>query len=327
MAIVTTIRLAALANPSTLYLDARLVYPLGYYNADAAMFMMTALVAVALACRRGGAPVPRVAGLVVAAVCLQLAVLGQSRGWLFTVPLVLAITLLILPGRLRLLVFALGPVAATAAAAPALFQVYGKTTVGGLTLSEPRLGQVLHSQGAHAMHTMLIADVALALAAALAVALDRRVAPSPTTKRRIDRVAAAVAVAVALAGVAVGLVAVHGHASGGSNTPGTRSPTRNTGPSGSSRFTALGSQRVDFWRVALDELDAASAGGHRPGQLRRQLPATSTHRRGTALGALDGAAPARPYRAGRSVAVRAVRVRPWGSPRCAAVARGTPCPL
>jgi O-Antigen ligase len=261
VALVTAIRLAALPNPSGLYLDARLVYPLGYYNADAAMFMMTALVAVALACRRGGAPVLRVAGLVVAAVCLQLAVLGQSRGWLFTVPLVLAIALLILPGRLRLLAFALGPAAATAAAAPALFQVYGKATVGGLTLSEPHLGQVLHRQGVHAAHAMLIADVALALLAALAVILDRRVAPSPTTKRRLDRVAATLAVAVALAGVAVGLVAVHGHVVGRVEHAWSSFANANTGPSGSSRFTALGSQRVDFWRVALHEWDAHPLAG------------------------------------------------------------------
>jgi hypothetical protein len=261
VALVTAIRLAALPNPSGLYLDARLVYPLGYYNADAAMFMMTALVAVALACRRGGAPVLRVTGLVVAAVCLQLAVLGQSRGWLFTIPLVLAIALLIVPDRLRLLLFALGPVVAAAAAAPALFQVYGKTTVGGLTLTEPRLAQILHRQGVHAAHTMLIADVALALLAALAVALDRRVLPSPMTKRRLDRFVATLAVAVALAGVVIGLVAVHGHVLGRVEHAWNSFANANTGPSGSSRFTALGSQRVDFWRVALHEWDAHPLAG------------------------------------------------------------------
>src|SRR4029077_2859712 len=151
VAILTTIKLAAMSNPSSLYLDSRLVYPLGYYNADAALFMMTALVAIALASRRGGAPAPRVAGLVLAAVCLQLALLGQSRGWLFTVPFVLALALLIVPGRLRLLAFALGPAVATAIAGPALFQVYGKTTVGGETLTEPHLGHVLHRQGVHAL--------------------------------------------------------------------------------------------------------------------------------------------------------------------------------
>ncbi len=261
VAVVTAIKVATLANPSTLYLDARVVYPLGYYNADAALFMMTALVAVALACRRGGAPALRVAGLVLAALCLQLAVLGQSRGWLFTVPLILVIALLIVPDRLRLLVFALGPALATAVAAPALFQVYSKTTIGGETLTEPRLGHVLHSQGLHAAHIMLAADIVLAIVAALAVALDRRVTPSLQTKRRADRVVAALAVAAALAGVAVGLIAVHGHPVGRLEHAWNSFANANSGPSGSSRFTALGSQRVDFWRVALHEWDAHPLAG------------------------------------------------------------------
>lgn len=261
VAIVTAVKVATLANPGTLYLDARLVYPLGYYNADAALFMMTALVAVALACRKGGAPVLRVGGLVVAAVCLQLAVLGQSRGWLFTVPLILAIALLIVPDRLRLLIFALGPALATAVAAPALFRVYSKTTIGGETLTEPRLGHVLHSQGAHAAHIMLIADIALAIVAALAVVLDRRLAPSLATKRRADRVVAALAVVAALVGIAIGLIAVHGHVIGRAEHAWNSFANANSGPSGSSRFTALGSQRVDFWRVALDEWDAHPLAG------------------------------------------------------------------
>ncbi len=262
VAIVTAVKVATLANPSTLYLDARLVYPLGYYNADAALFMMTALVAVALACRRGGAPALRVGGLVIAAVCLQLAVLGQSRGWLFTLPLILAIALLLVPDRLRLLIFALGPALATAVAAPALFRVYSKTTVGGLTLTEPRLGHVLHSQGAHAAHTMLIADIALAILAALAVAFDRRAraqrhdqAPRRSCSCARSRVAAA------LAGIAIGLVAVHGHVLGRVEHAWNSFANANSGPSGSSRFTALGSQRVDFWRVALDEWDAHPLAG------------------------------------------------------------------
>ncbi len=53
LAVVTAIRLVALANPASLFLNARLSYPLGYYNADAAMFMTTAVTAIALCSRRG----------------------------------------------------------------------------------------------------------------------------------------------------------------------------------------------------------------------------------------------------------------------------------
>jgi hypothetical protein len=257
LAVLTAIRLAVLSNPSSLYLDSRLVYPLGYYNADAALFMMTALVAVALSSRRGGAPALRVAGLVVAAVCLQLAVLGQSRGWLFTVPVVLVLALVIVPGRLRLLAFALGPAAASVAAAPALLRVYSSATVNGVALAEPRLGQVLHHQGAHAVHAMLLADVALAIVAALAVIVDRRAIPSATTVRSTNRLAAVLAVAAVLAGIAAGLVATHGHPIGRVEHAWSSFANANaTVGSGSSRFTALGSQRVDFWRVALHEWSA-----------------------------------------------------------------------
>jgi hypothetical protein len=258
VALVSAIRVAALADPSGLYLDARLVYPLGYYNADAALFTMTALVAIALACRRGGAPVLRVAGLAIAAVCLQLAVLGQSRGWLFTVPAALALTLLILPGRLRLLAFALGPAAATAVAAPALLGVYGHATVHGVALGEPRVAHVLHQQGAHAVRAMLLADMILALLAALAVAFDRRTALSETATRRANRVGAALAVLAVLAAAAIGLAATHGHPVGRVERAWNSfaATGAGSGAGGSSRFGGLGSQRADFWRVALHEWSA-----------------------------------------------------------------------
>jgi O-Antigen ligase len=258
VAVVSAIRLAVLSDPSGLYLDARLVYPLGYYNADAALFTMAALVAIALACQRGGAPVLRVAGLTIAAVCLQLAVLGQSRGWLFTAPLVLALTLLILPGRLRLLAFALGPAAATAVATPALLGVYGHATVNGVALPEPRIAHVLHQQGAHAVRVMLLADVVLALLAALAVVLDRRTALSTDATRRANRLGAALAALAVLAALAIGLVATHGHPIGRVERAWNSfaATGAGSGTGGSSRFGGLGSQRADFWRVALDEWSA-----------------------------------------------------------------------
>jgi hypothetical protein len=258
VAVIVAVRVAVLANPSSLYLDARLVYPLGYYNADAALFTTTALVAIALACRRGGAPVLRVAGLVIAAVCLQLAVLGQSRGWLFTAPLVLALTLLILPGRLRLLAFALGPLAATAVATPALLGVYGHATVNGVALPEPHIAHVLHQQGAHAVRVMLLADVILALAAGLAVAFDRRIELGQAATRRANHLGAALAALAVLVALAVGLAATHGHPIGRVERAWNSfaATGAGSGANGSSRFGGLGSQRADFWRVALDEWGA-----------------------------------------------------------------------
>jgi O-Antigen ligase len=254
VAIATAIRVAGLSDPSSLYIDQRLAYPLGYYNADAALFMTAAVTAVALSAQRGGAAALRVAGLLVAGVCLQLAVLSQSRGWLFTVPIVLAFTLLLVPGRLRLLAYTLIPAAATAAIAPVLLRVYGRATPGGTPLRQPHLSRVLHHQGSHAVHAMVIADVALIIVAALAVAIDRRTELGRSTLRRINRLGAGLALTAALAGLAAGLIAVHGDPIGRAESAWhSFANAGNETGGGYSRFTTLTSNRADIWRVALHE--------------------------------------------------------------------------
>lgn len=257
VAVAIAVKVAAMHDPSSLYLDARLVYPLGYYNADAALLTTAAIVAVGLGALRNTPAPLRVAGLVAAAVCLQLAVLAQSRGWLFTLPVVLVLALVLVPGRLRLLAAALGPALATAAAAPALAHVYGRATVNGVALAEPRIAQVLHQQGSHAVRAMLLADLLLAILAGVAVTIDRRVAPSAELRRRANRAGAALAALAVAIGIAVGLLATHGHAvarvehawrSFADTTESTSESSAN-----SSRFGSLGSQRADFWRVGVHE--------------------------------------------------------------------------
>jgi len=255
LAIVTTIRLAVLPNPATLFLNARLSYPLGYYNADAAMFMTVAVTAIALCSRRSTQPLLRVTGIVLSALCLQLAVLGQSRGWLFTAPIVLVAMLALVPGRLRLLAFVLGPTLATVAISPALLRVYGKATSGGVALAEPRLGMILHHEGTHAVYAMAIADAILAVLTALAVAADRRISTGAVVQRRLQRAGVGLAIVVVLAGVSGGLIATHGNPVGRVERAWNSFANANNTANGSSRFTTLGSQRVDFWRVALHEFE------------------------------------------------------------------------
>jgi hypothetical protein len=252
-AVLTAVRVATLSDPSSLYLGERLAYPLGYYNADAVLFMGTAVAAIALSSRRSGPIAVRVAGMTLAALCLQLAVLSQSRGWLFSVPIVLAAALLLVPNRLRLLAFALLPALATAAVTPALLSVYGKATASSATLKQPRLSRILHAQGAHAVREMLLAELVLALIAVLAVAYDRRLTLEVRTQRRINRVGAMLALSAALAGVAVGLIAVHGDPIGRAERAWHSFADSGNQAGGYSHFTTLASNRADIWRVALDE--------------------------------------------------------------------------
>lgn len=256
IAVITTIKLAVQADPGGLYVAERLAYPLGYYNATAALFMTAASIAVALAAqRRGWAPL-RVLGLLVAAVCLQLALLGQSRGWLYTTPIVLALMLVLIPGRLRLLAFALLPALATAAIAPQLLRVYARAAPDGVALRQPKLSQVLHQQGSHAAMAMLIADIVLAVLASSAVVADRRIALGKERTARINRAAARVAVLAAILAVAVGLVAVHGDPIGRIERAWhSFADAGETSKTGYSRFTTFASNRADIWRVALHEFD------------------------------------------------------------------------
>lgn len=254
LAVIVAVKVAALADPGSLYIRQRLAFPLGYYNADAALFTMGAVVAIALAAQRNTPAPLRVAGAVGAAVCLQLAVLSQSRGWLFTVPLVLLAALVLIPGRLRLLVATLPPALATLVAAPALLRVYSRSTPGGNALPQPHLSHVLHQQGAHAVKTMLILDVALALLSAALVMLDRRVRIGRGARRRVDRLAAAAVIVGVLAGLTAGLVAVHGDPLGrAEHAWHSFADAGANSESGSSHFGTLASNRADIWRVALDE--------------------------------------------------------------------------
>ncbi|HEX5307733.1 MAG TPA: O-antigen ligase family protein [Solirubrobacteraceae bacterium] len=262
IAIVAAAKVASVAAPGSLYLGARLAWPMGYYNADAVLFMGAAAGAIALGAQRCTPAVLRVAAITLAGLCLQLAVLSQSRGWLFSTPIVLALMLLLIPGRVRLLLFALVPAAATAVVAPALLRVYGKAAPSGETLPPARLNAVLHSQGSHAVKTMLIADVVLAVVTALLVLADRRMRLAPAAQQRFDRASRAVAVAVVIVGVAIGLVAVHGHVVGRVESA-WKSFAHTTSPSagGYSHFTTLASDRADIWRVALHEFAANPIGG------------------------------------------------------------------
>jgi O-antigen ligase/polysaccharide polymerase Wzy-like membrane protein len=256
LALITAVKVGALPDPSGLYLGARLVYPLGYYNAEPALFMAGALGAIALSARRSGPVLLRVTGLVLGAVCLQVAALSQSRGWLFSVPLLIALTLLLVPNRVRLLLFALAPAAATAAVAPALLRVYAKAAPHGAPLSGPRLGVTLHTQGAHATRAMLIADLALALVATAMVALDRRASPSAAIRSAANRVVAGLALLAALAGLTAGLVAIHGDVSGRAEHAWRSFADSGNANGGYSHFATLATNRADIWRVALRDFSS-----------------------------------------------------------------------
>ena len=248
IALVLLFRLASADDVGSLIIDRRLAAPTGYFNATAALFTIDALMAIVLGAQRD-LPGP-LRGILLAFACasLQLAVIVQSRGWLFTLPLVALVAILIVPDRLRVVASAILPVAGALIPLHRLLDVY-KSAAG------PALGHAASRAGHSAL---LVCAVVFMLGTLLAWSEALLPARRPNLARR--RAVGAVVAAVAVVAFGVGAeAAAHGHPvrfvvrewNGFSH------PETSTG----SHFTDVGSSRYDFWRVALDAFVAHPIGG------------------------------------------------------------------
>jgi hypothetical protein len=117
-------RLASADHVQQLVIDGRLAAPTGYYNATVALFTMDALVAIVLAARRELPAILRGALIAIACAGLQLALMGQSRGWLFTLPVVVVAAFAVSRDRLRVAAMAVLPVIAVLAPLHRLLGVF-----------------------------------------------------------------------------------------------------------------------------------------------------------------------------------------------------------
>jgi tetratricopeptide (TPR) repeat protein len=236
------------ANPSSYFLDGRFATPVGYANADAALWSSAFWPCVVLGSRRGAGPALR--GLFVAAAVLLggLALMGQSRGWLFALPVVALIFLALTPRRVRTsltLLLAGGGVALTI---PAVLDVYDE--------SGAALGRSVDS----AVRAILIAAVVAGALAALAAVPDRRRRVSSVGGRRIGTALLAAAVLAACVGTAV-YVADRGSPFTDVAHAWNQFKNKGTPHGGGTRLGRLGSDRYDFWRVAWDRFRAQPLAG------------------------------------------------------------------
>lgn len=248
IALVTLLHVAQTAQPSRFFFEARLVGPLGYPNASAALWTIGALVALVLAARPEVVALSRPLLLGCAGLLLGLAVTTQSRGWLFTLPFVLLGVLLLVPGRARLIIYAAPVVVALAAISDDLLEPY--RSAGGIASAAG--GAVLASTFAAATRSLLLAAAALVVVGALAVLaqsrLRGRLSASPRVRRGLS--------AALLAGLAAACLAAAMSATGGKPIERVdRAWTELKGYHGEvgagSRFSTFGSNRYDLWRVAV----------------------------------------------------------------------------
>ncbi len=248
--IVLLFRLAAHDGVAALVIGGRLAAPTGYFNSTAALFTMDALAATLLATRRELPGLLRGTLLAVGCSGLQLSLIVQSRGWLFTLPLVAIVTIAVASDRLRLAAIAIIPIAGAVAPIRSLLDVYQGTRGGELTHVAARGGQAA-----------LLGCAAVFIVGTLAAwgdGLSRR--PSLSRSRR--RITGSALSAVALAALCVGFTVVaHGHPLRFISRQWNGFSQPQVAYSATSHFVDVGSTRYDFWRVSLDAVLAHPIGG------------------------------------------------------------------
>ncbi len=239
-AAVVLLRLGAGASEAKAFLGDRLGDPAGYPNAAAATFFMPVWPAIVLAGRREVAWWLRGVLAGSAVVLCGAVLLTQSRGAVYSLPIVLLLLFVLVPDRARTF-GALVPIAAA---------------VGLLTPRLLDIGDKLNTDrgaGADAVGPVLLAAGAVAVLWAAIALVDRRAPLTNGARRTGRRVVGAVGVACAVALLLGGLVAVGDPAARAQREWKSFKGGYKSRAPGESRLTqGLGSNRYDFYRVALD---------------------------------------------------------------------------
>ena len=247
LAVFVLLHVDGAAHPAQLFGEGRLKYPAGYENASAATWAMVAWPALLLAaCGR----LPwALRGLFAGGAVLlaDLALLSQSRGSLYATAAMLILVFALLPARLRTFLVLVPIAIGVGATTPTVLRVGDRLSNGG------DVKGALHA----AIAAVLLAAAVVAVAVASASALESRRPFSERTASLLHRAVAAIAIAALVAVIAGGLVAAGNPIArvehGWQTFKGGYAANR----AGGSRLTGgLGSNRYDFYRVALDEFSA-----------------------------------------------------------------------
>ena len=228
-----------------LFPGGRLSYPAGYVNASAAQWLIAFWPALLLA--REARLHWIVRGLLAGGAVLlaEVALLSVSRGSLYAMPVMLVLVFALLPGRTRTFALLVPVAAGIAAAAPPVLRVGERIEHGQNAIA-----------AVHASTTaMFLAALAVGLVAAAGAAIEGRRKLSEASARRVRRGVGTVAVATLVLVLAGGLVAAGNPVTRARHAWDTFKSGSGYAANGSgNRLTSgLGSNRYDFYRVALDE--------------------------------------------------------------------------
>lgn len=227
----------------------RLIFPAGYANANAAMWMIAFFPAWLLAAGRN---VPIfVRGLLAggAVVLSGAALYSQSRGSVYSIPILLALVFLLLPGRARNFA-ALAPIAiGVGACAPTVLRLDERLESG---VPPGTAAATAHA----ATFAVLAAGIGVSALVTAMAAVERRWPGTQAARRRVRRGLAALGVLMALVLVVGGVVAVGrpiGRVEHAWNTFTSIKGYAANGANESRLTSGFGSDRYDFYRVAWHE--------------------------------------------------------------------------
>jgi O-Antigen ligase len=226
----------------------RLVYPSGYANANAAQWLMAFWPALLLS-RSARLPWILRGTLAGGAVLLaEVALLSQSRGSLYATPVMLVLVFALLPQRTRTFAVLVPIAAGIGAAAPAVLSVGNNLSANAVDTAR------VHSATA----AMFAAAVIVGLVVAAGAAVESRGEFSPSSLARTRRAIGVVAIATLLAGLAGGWAAAGDPVARVRHAWDTFKSGSGYAANGTgSRLTSgFGSNRYDFYRVALNEFVA-----------------------------------------------------------------------
>jgi tetratricopeptide (TPR) repeat protein len=242
------------AGPSeleTLLPGGRLDYPTGYPNANAAQWLMAFWPALLLA--RSERLAWALRGLLAGGAVLlaEVALLSQSRGSLYATPVMVVLVFALVPRRIRTFAVFVPVAAGIAAAAPTVLRVGDRLHGGNVTSAN------VHS----AVAASFAAAAVVAVAVALAAALEARGGFALPTRRRLRTAIGAIALVALLGVVAGGLIAAGNPVNRIKHSWHSFKGGYAGGATGSRLASGLGSNRYDFYRVALNEFAAHPLAG------------------------------------------------------------------
>lgn len=238
LAAYTVVAVGSAADPQHYFLGNRLRFPADYPNGAAATFLMAAWPALLLAARREVPWWLRGAFAGGTVLLADAALLAQSRGGVFSVPIVLILFFVITPQRPRSFAVLVPIGVAVAVTAPTMLDIANRIKVDRLA--------------PHAVdQPVLLAAALVALVVTAGALLESRMSPSEGVKRIGYRAVGALGIAAVVLVAVVGLAVIGNPVARADHEWKSFKAGYSATKPGASRLTqGLGSNRYDFYRVA-----------------------------------------------------------------------------